>query len=370
MTIEAALDDQVTQDCLPDPGRLVMRNAWFAIAHTIALAKGPVRRLLFEKPIVVWRDSKGVLSAMEDRCCHRRAPLSAGKVQVEGLQCPYHGWIYDSAGMVVKIPTMGDDFRPPEICRVPSYPLVVRYGFVWVWWGARDEADPALIPDIPFIDPDGAAPITGTVVYDVPQELYCENILDLTHINYVHGGLLGDPGQGKEDITVEVTDEAVAAIRTSRTKPPVALAPFFGFPKTLDLHNVTRVFVRSGCAIATVKFYPAGWGLYLFVTNVPESGRRIRQDFAMVTVGPWWFRKLMPLTNGPVQKQDDWILKLQAPQYEGDDERMDKSVRLDAPTLKYRAVRRSLARRQAAGDFSYAAGWQGRDAAEILRFGA
>lgn len=353
---------------LHQPGRLVLRDTWFPIAHSSALRDKPIRRWLHGTAIVLWRDGSGTARAMEDRCCHRRAPLSEGRIIDGCLQCPYHGWIYDGSGQVVKIPSMGDDYRVPKNCAVPTYPLVQRSGHLWVWWGNPNAADVALIPDVPFVRHDGTAPVEGTLLYDVPQELLVENILDLTHIDYVHGGLLGNPGGGTEEISTEYTDETITTVRTTRgRKPPAALAPLFGFPRTQDIYNVTRVYVRSGCAIATITYSPPGWGLWLFITNTPERPDHIRQDFSQQIIGPWWWRKLLPMANRTIQKQDLWILRMQHPQYEQDDGRLDRSAPIDAPSLRYRMARKKIAQRQVNGDFSYATGWQGSDAAKLLR---
>lgn len=350
------------------PGHFVPRDAWFPIAHLSSLGFKPLERMLDSVPIVIWRDGTGTIRAMEDRCVHRRAPLSRGRTTPQGLQCPYHGWIYDGEGRVVAIPSMGPGYAIPANCAVPSYPVATRYGHIWIWWGNPAHADVSLMPEVPFIAPDGRATHEGFANYECAHELLIENILDLTHIDFIHGGLLGDPEGGTEDIQVESTDETVTTIRTTGgRKPPAILAPLFGFPKTQDIYNVTRVFVRSGCAIATITYDPPGWGLFLFITNTPVSPGRIRQEASTVAIGPWWWRKLLPLSNGPIQQQDHAILKLQHPRYQDGDGRADRSVPVDQATLRYRAARMKLMKRQAAGDFGYADGWRGSDATEVLR---
>src|SRR5438552_1694677 len=110
-----------------------------------------------DEPIVLFRDSAAKAAALADRCCHRSAPLSMGKVVEAGLECGYHGLTFDGAGHCVRIP--GQRQIPEDAC-VRSYPVVEKDQLVWLWMGGADKADPASIVDFPFHKNAGERPDT------------------------------------------------------------------------------------------------------------------------------------------------------------------------------------------------------------------
>src|SRR5690349_291338 len=90
-----------------------LRNAWYVAASANEVGRIPLPRLLLGEPIVFYRRGDGTSVALEDRCCHRRAPLSKGKIVDDRLQCGYHGFTFDASGACVAIP--GQDSVPTRI---------------------------------------------------------------------------------------------------------------------------------------------------------------------------------------------------------------------------------------------------------------
>ncbi|HEX6311442.1 MAG TPA: Rieske 2Fe-2S domain-containing protein [Acidimicrobiia bacterium] len=352
------------------PGAVVLRDAWYGIAHAAAVRRGkPLARMIDSTPIVLWRDDHEVIRALEDRCAHRRAPLSAGRVVDGVLQCPYHGWCYGGDGVVVKIPSLGPGVAPPARFTIPQYPVVVRYGIVWLWWGDPAAADAALVPDIPFLEPEGVPPAAGGFHYSAPQELVVENLLDLTHLDFVHGAIFGDPFGGIEEITVEHTDEVLVMRRVSRDRrPPKLLARVMGNPDRQDIAQTFYCHIRSGVAYGIAWNTPPGWGFCLAMCNTPETPTTTRTTSAIRIIGgPWVYRKLAPIISMQlVVRQDERIFRLQAPRYRDDEHRADKSVPADAAGTRYRSLRRALTERQRGGDFAYRDGWDALDPAEAI----
>src|SRR4051812_44748138 len=82
----------------------MLRNAWYIAAWADELGATPLARRICNEPIVLFRDRDGRAAALEDRCCHRAAPLHLGGVVENGLQCGYHGLIFDGSGRCVTIP--------------------------------------------------------------------------------------------------------------------------------------------------------------------------------------------------------------------------------------------------------------------------
>lgn len=354
------------------PGRMTpMRNTWFAIAHAKQVGKKPLQRMLFDTPIVLWRTQQGSIVALEDRCAHRRTPLSAGKVVADGLQCGYHGWTFNGEGTCVRIPSLGPCAAMPDRFAVQTYPTQIRYGYVWLWWGDTAAADPALLPDIPFIHPDAPDVYESTYMYTCSSDLLVENLIDLTHLDFVHSWLLGDPHGGAEEVTCTSTEEVLTMQRRSENRrPPLAQAALFGFPEKQDIVQTTRVYLRSNCTIGVIWYRPPGWGLAVVLPNIPESAARTREDFSLVVTGPIWYRKMIHWMNNTIGDQDNGIITAQQPAYHElarmSAGRPDRSVAGDKACMRYREMRRKLLARQQQGDFAYADGWQGSAAHELL----
>jgi vanillate O-demethylase monooxygenase subunit len=123
-----------------------------------------------------------------DRCPHRFAPLSAGAVSDNTLVCGYHGLAFDRAGACARNP----HGATPSALRVETFPTLERHGAIWIWMGQGDRADPALLPDLSFIDdtPDDTR-IIATLPTAANYQLLSDNILDLSHLDYVHPTTLG-----------------------------------------------------------------------------------------------------------------------------------------------------------------------------------
>jgi phenylpropionate dioxygenase-like ring-hydroxylating dioxygenase large terminal subunit len=164
-----------------------LRNAWTIAAWSSELLAGQLlARTLLDEPLVFYRDAAGQPRALADRCPHRFAPLSMGQFCDGGasVQCPYHGLRFDGSGACVHNPH--GDGRIPQAARVRSYPLVERWSALWIWMGDPAGADASTIPSFPFNDPEHWAVGTGSMMIDAPYELEIDNILDLSHIEFMH----------------------------------------------------------------------------------------------------------------------------------------------------------------------------------------
>jgi len=100
---------------------MLLRNAWYIAAWADELGTQPVARRICNEPIVLFRDKQNRAAALTHRCCHRAAPLHLGTITEAGLQCGYHGLVFDGSGHCVAIPGQS---RIPEDARVRSYPVV------------------------------------------------------------------------------------------------------------------------------------------------------------------------------------------------------------------------------------------------------
>ena len=138
----------------------------------------------------------GRLHALVDRCAHRYAPLSAGCVVDDTVQCPYHGYRYDTSGRCVLIPALGADASiPPKAAVQVAAAVEERYGLVWL---APDEPRVGII-DVPeWDDPSFVVAPLPDQTWSAGAAQMVDNFLDLAHFPFTHTETFGDP----DDVTV------------------------------------------------------------------------------------------------------------------------------------------------------------------------
>jgi vanillate O-demethylase monooxygenase subunit len=166
-----------------------VRNAWYVAGWSHELEAGkPFPASILDEPIVIYRGESGRLVALEDRCVHRLAPLSLGRCEGERLRCMYHGLLYDPDGKVAEIP--GQNLVPKN-ARVKSYPVADRHDWIWVWMGDPAQADEALIPPAVGLGDPTYILGHGQLDYEAEARLINDNLLDFSHLSYVHANSFG-----------------------------------------------------------------------------------------------------------------------------------------------------------------------------------
>lgn len=194
-----------------------IRNTWYVAMWSADLEPGKlVSRTLLNEPIVFFRKEDGGIAAMTDRCSHRFAPLSMGKLMSgDRVQCIYHGLEFGADGQCVKNPH--GNCTIPAAAHLKSYTVIERHTLLWIWMGDK-APDPAKIPDYSCLDDRPAMHITkpGYLTVDAGYELVVDNLLDLSHTSYVHAGILGNADTVEADIKVEQKGDVVAVSRPSK----------------------------------------------------------------------------------------------------------------------------------------------------------
>ena len=168
---------------------MFLKNCWYVAALDPELIDGRLlSRRLLGTHVLLYRGESGQVFALNDRCPHRGALLSRGRLEGDAVRCMYHGIKFDGSGKCVQIP--GQDMIPPKL-RVPDYPVVERGPFIWIWMGEPAKADPALIVDLPYLEDSTWKGIPAYLHYDANYLLIVDNLSDFAHLAFVHTNTLG-----------------------------------------------------------------------------------------------------------------------------------------------------------------------------------
>ncbi|KKD06643.1 aromatic ring-hydroxylating dioxygenase subunit alpha [Streptomyces sp. WM6386] len=319
------------------PGSFALRDAWFPVLQTVFIGRRPSLRVIHGRPIYLAREN-GVLVATEDSPRDRdRGRLRASEF---------------TAG-------------------TGRYPVVERYGYAWVWYGDPANASPDLVPRVPHLPEAGGLPrhFHQNVIFDCSYELICENLLDLTHADFLHSWLTGDPLSEHDEITVESTSETVTMTRTAVGRPTPKIQRGLAKSDTQDACLVTMVHVRSGVCLLHGDFNP-GMSVRMLHPANPETPGRTRTPVTYnVQHTTKLARTVFPFSTHIVGGQDNWAVRPQNPLYlDRSTDEKDMNSRFDAAGLRFRKVHQELVDRQRRGDYSYLAdGDPGRDVTEQMR---
>ncbi|MDD3447271.1 MAG: aromatic ring-hydroxylating dioxygenase subunit alpha [Zavarzinia sp.] len=196
---------------------MFVKNCWYVAGWDYDLPQGKVlARTIIDQPLALYRREDGSVVAMEDRCCHRQAALHLGEIEGDCLRCMYHGMKFDPSGRCVDIP--GQDIIPVK-ARVRTYPVIERDNWIWVWMGDPALADPALVPfSVGPGDPDWDIR-PSSLVFDADYRLVIDNLLDFSHLTYVHRKTFGGDEFSRSLPTITRLDRGMRVERWVRNVP-------------------------------------------------------------------------------------------------------------------------------------------------------
>ncbi|WP_235840003.1 aromatic ring-hydroxylating dioxygenase subunit alpha [Derxia lacustris] len=204
-------------------------NQWYVIAWSDEIAPGKsLARDCCEVPLIVYRSQAGIAHAMFNRCPHRGMMLTSATGRVEGdtVRCGYHGVRLDSNGRCVEVPSGGP--LPAKMC-VRTYPVVEKWKWLWVWMGDARLADPALIPDHEYLGLENSPMFSEPGIRLSVKANYLmplENLVDATHITYLHHGLIDSGNVAATPSQLVVDGTRVASVRqfSNELLPPMLCA--------------------------------------------------------------------------------------------------------------------------------------------------
>jgi phenylpropionate dioxygenase-like ring-hydroxylating dioxygenase large terminal subunit len=232
---------------------MFLRNGWYSAIWGKDLTGHPVARTFLNEKVVLFRNASGQAAALEDCCCHRAAPLSKGEVAGEHLMCGYHGLKFDVHGNCVEVP---GQTTIPRNAKVRSYPVREKWGVVWIWMGEAAKADESKIPELYWLEDPKWTATPGYIHLNSNYQFLIDNLLDLTHVTYVHKNTIaGDP---REATTPTRTERLPDGVKVGRWmidfKPPPLFAKAGNFTGNVDRWQFVTwkppatVWLDVGCA--------------------------------------------------------------------------------------------------------------------------
>jgi phenylpropionate dioxygenase-like ring-hydroxylating dioxygenase large terminal subunit len=271
---------------------LFLRQHWYVAAWDDELGDGLLARTILNENLVLFRRQDGTPVALEDRCAHRRLPLSMGKLIGDTVQCGYHGIVYDCAGRCIKVPGQS----VPHGTQVKSYPTVERHRFIYVWMGDPAQADESQIVSFPLLShPEWGATKTRLHV-KANYLLVVDNLLDLSHVAYVHDTTIGNaPVAEDAEVKTTVRGDRVRVTREMIDVPAARTYADFGrHSGNLDRWQLSEFIppsyflINNGSAAAlsatgTPRLEGQGeWGFQVYHGITPETERSTHQFWVVV----------------------------------------------------------------------------------------
>jgi phenylpropionate dioxygenase-like ring-hydroxylating dioxygenase large terminal subunit len=192
-----------------------IRNSWYVAGRTEDFVSKLSAVTILNENIVIYRKQDGSPAALEDACPHRKLPLSMGNLKGDTVECGYHRLTFDCAGACVSAPTQGDPI--PKRAQVRSYPVEDRYGFLWIWMG---QGVPDALIEIPnFDNPAWGRTAFGALTIDCNYLYVIDNLLDPSHVAWVHVTSFAGAGTDNRPLDIEDLDDGVIVSRWIMGEP-------------------------------------------------------------------------------------------------------------------------------------------------------
>ena len=191
---------------------MFLKNAWYVAGWSKEYGQKLVAQRFLNECVVLYRKQDGTPVALEDACPHRKLPLSKGSLKNDAIECGYHGLTFDGSGKCVAAPTQPEQI--PEKARVRSYPVVDRYRLLWIWMGEPELADSDDILNIEnFDNPEWGCTEGGTMEMECNYLWICDNLLDPSHVAWVHVSSFAGAGTDDGQLDLHRTESGVTVSR-------------------------------------------------------------------------------------------------------------------------------------------------------------
>ena len=229
-------------------------NEWYVAGFSEEFGHNLTKRTLLGKGIVFYRKAAGAVVALRNRCAHRAFPLSESILDGDTIVCAYHGLRYDETGKCVEVPATGQK-KMKGLC-VPVFPIVEQNPLVWIWMGDPQLADRDQIPKVELMSSQWR--YSRDYIHLGANYVYLhENLLDLTHLSYLHRNTFGTPDFASAPYETKIDDDEISITRSAvpTTLPPI-WADTTGIVGENQGARITQSkFVTPGLQLISARFY-------------------------------------------------------------------------------------------------------------------
>ena len=318
-------------------------NQWYVAEEVANITDKPKRVKLLGFDFVLFRDLAGKVNCLSDVCVHRGASLGAGRLENGCVECPYHGWTYDGAGNVTRIPSLPADQKIPARARVDSYPVEEKYGWVWVFLGDLPEAERPPLPEFPeYDDKANWRTVRGEWLWQADYVRVVENGLDFAHAPFVHPSF-GDRDRAEiHDFELEQDEWSARAKVTYIPPRPKGVWSFVRKERTPV--QAQPSYHCSGATMRLDVWLTPTWRMVIFDVNTPIDENTTLTRWIMART---FFRQ--KLFDGDsvrrtikIFEQDSYIVEEICPELVPTDLRDELSVKSDGLMNAFRFKRREL----------------------------
>jgi phenylpropionate dioxygenase-like ring-hydroxylating dioxygenase large terminal subunit len=322
----------------------MIRNQWYAILESNEIKKGkPVGITRMGEKLVAWRDSAGEVTVMTDKCPHRGVALSVGEIKTDCIQCPFHGFEYNTSGACTLVPANGKNAHPPKKLQVQTYRTGEAHGLIYIWWGEARES----YPPLPFFESIDEKFIYSTVRdnWNTHYSRAIENQLDVVHLPFIHrttigagnktvvnGPLVRVKNHYPQDNLLELwvyneVDTGQMPLKASQIPEPTR-RPFLQFRYPNIWHNWISDSIRVFVAFAPIDDENTLMYLRYYHTVKTPVLRQITGFFGGIA-------------NLVIERQDKRVVITQEPK-RADLDIGEVLIQGDGPIITYRKIRRAL----------------------------
>ncbi|MGY1710545.1 Rieske 2Fe-2S domain-containing protein [Geodermatophilus sp. SYSU D00758] len=333
----------------------IVMNGWYIGAWTDEVGRTLLQRWICGRPVCFYRLSDGTANAVEDRCPHRRYPLSLGRLGDDDvITCNYHGYRIDGEGTCIGVAEQPD---VPKNARVHRFPVVERHGVVWIWPGDPEQADPADVPDLPWLADEGWTHVKGVVPLKARQVLLVENLLDLTHETFLHPTSIGNAAVAATPIEVVGEGNRVSFIRHMiGIEAPPFYRSSMGVTTDIDRWQ-DGDFFAPGTFVLNIRIAPTGteepegFHMKVFYGMTPATATETHDFFALgrdYRIEDRGLSEFQLQQQLAVMQEDIDALEVQEVMVATDPGMVESSIRSDVAGIRGRRLLDKMARAEAA----------------------
>lgn len=338
----------------------LLHQHWYMAGYADEFDDGLHERTFLDRSLVIYRKDDGELVALQNRCAHRSFPLAHGAREDDGIRCRYHGAKYNAAGELVEIPSMASCPR----VQIKSYPMRVVGPIAWIWMGEAGQEGP--IPDTSWLG-EGWRYVTGSYRLQGNWLLMAENLMDLTHIPFLHASTFRFPrGFAEAGVKLQLNGDSLSY---HRDNPPDYHRAGFLRPEISDALEKAGFQARSTVVFASPAL-TFGGGTFLVedvsLADQPDYRWQVVHFMTPISASEthyWYFHSRNYLLAD--EELNEKIRKLVVDGFQEDKFAIEHVQRLfdtdrsdyrevhfksDGPAVAMRRIVAAMARREAEGD--------------------